>query len=100
MKKTLVFAMLIAFMTVVSPISAQTVVKSKYVLDIRPEENIVLKPKTDYYVSIRVVDGFGEKGFLYLNAYMKNGLYRNAVKGKTKKLPVCPAILVKGYEME
>jgi len=74
--------------------------KSKYVLDIRPEENIVLKPKTGYYVSIRVVDGFGEKGYLYLNAYMKNGLYRNAVKGKTKKLPVCPAILVKGYEME
>ena len=58
------------------------------------------KPKTDYYVSIRVVDGFGEKGFLYLNAYMKNGLYRNAVKGKTKKLPVCPAIQVKGYEVE
>ena len=74
--------------------------KSKYFLDIRPEENIVLKPKTDYYVSIRVVDGFGEKGFLYLNAYMKNGLYRNAVKGKTKKLPVCPAIQVKGYEVE
>ena len=74
--------------------------KSKYILDIRPEENIVLKPKTDYYVSIRVVDGFGKKGFLYLNAYMKNGLYRNAVKGKTKKLPVCPAIQVKGYEIE
>jgi hypothetical protein len=74
--------------------------KSKYILDIRPEENIVLKPKTDYYVSIRVVDGFGEKGFLYWNAYMKNGLYRNAVKGKTKKLPVCPAIQVKGYEVE
>ena len=74
--------------------------KSKYILDIRPEENIVLKPKTDYYVSIRVVDGFGEKGFLYLNAYIKNGLYRNAVKGKTKKLPICPAIQVKGYEIE
>ena len=66
--------------------------KSKYILDIRPEENIVLKPKTDYYVS--------KKGFLYLNAYMKNGVYRNAVKGKTKKLPVCPAIQVKGYEIE
>ena len=74
--------------------------KSKYILDIRPEEDIVLKPKTDYYVSIRVVDGFGEKGYLYLNAYLKNGLYRNAVKGKTKKLPVCPAIQVKGYEIE
>ena len=74
--------------------------KSKYFLDICPEENIVLKPKTDYYVSIRVVDGFGDKGYLYLNAYMKSGLYRNAVKGKTKKLPVCPAIQVKGYEIE
>ena len=74
--------------------------KSKYILDIRPEEDIVLKPKTDYYISIRVVDGFGEKGYLYLNAYMKNGLYRNAVKGKTKKLPICPAIQVKGYEVE
>ena len=74
--------------------------KSKYILDIRPEENIVLKPKTDYYVSIRMVDGMGEKGFLYLNGYMKNGLYRNTVKGRTRKLPVCPAIQVKGYEMD
>ena len=74
--------------------------KSKYILDVRPEENIVLKPKKDYYVSIRVVDGYGEKGFLYMNAFMKNGLYRNAVKGKTKKFPVCPAIMVKGYVVE
>jgi hypothetical protein len=73
--------------------------KSDYTLDIRPEENIVLKPKKDYYVSICVVDGYGEKGFLYMKAYMKNGLYRNAVKGKTKKLPVRPAIMVKGYEV-
>ena len=74
--------------------------KSNYLLDIRPEESIVLKPKKDYYVSICVVDGFGEKGFLYMKAYMKNGLYRNAMKGKTKKLPVCPAIQVKGYVVE
>ena len=74
--------------------------KSNYLLDIRPEENIILKPKKDYYVSICVVDGFGEKGFLYLKAFMKNGLYRNSMKGKTKKLPVCPAIMVKGYEVE
>jgi hypothetical protein len=73
--------------------------KSNYTLDIRPEENIVLKPKKDYYVSISVVDGFGEEGFLYMKAYMKSGLYRSAVKGKTKKLPVCPAIQVKGYEV-
>lgn len=74
--------------------------RSKYTLDVRPEEDIILKPKKDYYVSIRVVDGYGEKGFLYMNAFMKSGLYRNAVKGKTKKLPVCPAITVKGYEVE
>jgi hypothetical protein len=35
-----------------------------------------------------------------MKAFMKNGLYRNAMKGKTKKLPVCPAIMVKGYEVE
>ena len=74
--------------------------KSNYLLDIRPEENIILKPKKDYYVSICVVDGFGEQGFLYMKAFMKNGLYRNAMKGKTKKLPVCPAIMVKGYEVD
>ena len=74
--------------------------KSNYLLDIRPEENIVLKPKRDYYVSICVVDGFGENGYLYIKAFMKGGLYRNAMKGKVKKLPVCPAIMVKGYEVE
>lgn len=73
--------------------------KSNYILDVRPEENIVLKPGKDYYVSIRLVDDYGEKGNLYMNGYMRNGLYRNAVKGKTKKLPVRPAILVKGYEV-
>lgn len=74
--------------------------KNKYTLDVRPEEDIVLKPKKEYYVSINVVDGYGEKGFLNMKAYMKNGLYRNAVKGKTKKFPICPAIQVKGYEVE
>lgn len=70
-----------------------------HTLDIRPEENIVLKPKTDYYLSIAVVDSDGE-GYLYMKGYLKNGLYRNAVKGKTKKLPICPAIQIKGYEVE
>ena len=74
--------------------------KSNYTLDIRPEEDIVLKPKKHYYISISLVDGYGEKGFFYMKAYMNNGLFRNAVKGKTKKLPICPAILVKGYEMD
>ena len=73
--------------------------KGGYILDVRPEENIVLKPKKHYYVSIRLVDGYGENGYLYMNGYMKNGLYRNAVKGKTKKLPARPAIVVKGYEI-
>lgn len=70
-----------------------------HTLDIRPEENIVLKPKTDYYLSIAVVDSEGS-GYLYIKGGMKNGLYRNAVKGKTKKLPICPAIQVKGYVVE
>ena len=73
--------------------------KGGYTLDVRPEENIVLKPKKHYYVSIRLVDGYGENGSLYMNGYIKNGLYRNAVKGKTKKLPIRPAIVVKGSEI-
>ena len=73
--------------------------KGGYILDVRPEEDIVLKPKKQYYVSIRLVDGYGEDGCLYMNGYIKNGLYRNAVKGKTKKLPARPAIIVKGYEI-
>ena len=73
--------------------------KGGYILDVRPEEDIVLKPKKHYYVSIRLVDGYGENGSLYMNGYIKNGLYRNAVKGRTKKLPIRPAIVVKGYEI-
>ena len=70
-----------------------------HVLNIRPEDTLLVKRKTDYYLSMAVVDS-DSQGMLYIKAYLKSGLYRSAVKGKTKRLPVCPAILVKGYEVE
>ena len=68
-------------------------------LDVRPEENILLKRDTDYYVSLAVVDSEGD-GMLFIKPYLKGGLYRNFIKGKTKRLPVCPAIRIKGYEVD
>ena len=73
--------------------------KDAFDLDIRPEETLLLKRKTDYYLSISVVDSDGP-GMLYIKASMKKGLIRRTVKGKTKHLPACPAILVKGYEVD
>lgn len=70
-----------------------------HLLDVRPEENLLLKRKTDYYISLAVVDS-DSTGMLYIKPYLKSGLFRNNVKGKTKRLPVCPAIRVKGYEVE
>ena len=71
----------------------------KHVLDIHPDETLLVKRKTDYYLSMSVVDS-DCPGMLYIKVCMKSGLYRSAVKGKTKRLPVCPAILVKGFEVD
>ena len=71
----------------------------KHVMDVRPEETLVLKRKKHYYLSIRVVDNDGD-GFLYLKASLQKGLYRREVKGKQKTYPVSPAITVKGYELD
>lgn len=73
--------------------------KESYTLDVRPEERLLLKRNSDYYLSLSIVDGDGS-GFLYLKAYLRNGLYRQTVKGKQKKLPVRPAMQIKGYEVE
>ena len=71
----------------------------KHVIDVRPEDNLVLRREKDYYLSIRVVDSDGD-GFLYLKAFLQKGLYRKEVKGKQKTYPVSPAITVKGYELD
>ena len=46
-----------------------------------------------------VVDMKGNGG-LYFPANFKSSYARNKVKGKMKKLPACPMIIVKGYEVE
>ena len=65
----------------------------------RPEEFVVLKGKKKYCVTISVVDIKG-KGRLSFPVNFKSSYARNNVKGKMKKIPGCPMIVVKGYEIE
>ncbi len=67
-------------------------------LDVTPSENIVLKGKQKYCICLSVVDVKG-KGAIYFPLTFKSSYARNTVKGKRRKLPACPAIMVKGYEM-
>ena len=67
-------------------------------LDVTPTENIVLKGKQEYCVCMGVVDTKG-KGAIFFPLNFKSSYARNAVKGKRRKMPVCPAIIVKGYEI-
>ena len=68
-------------------------------LYVRPEEAVVLKGKKKYCVTVCLVDMKGD-GALYFPANLKSSYARNKVKGKMKKLPGCPMIIVKGYEVE
>ena len=40
------------------------------------------------------------KGRLSFPANFKSGYARHEVKGKKKKIPSCPMIIVRGYEVE
>lgn len=66
---------------------------------VSPEESIVLKGKKEYCVTICVVDIKG-KGRLSFPANFKSSYARHKVKGKMKKIPACPMIVVKGYALE
>jgi hypothetical protein len=59
----------------------------------------VLKGKTEYCVTISVVDIKG-KGRLSFPVNFKSYYARNNVKGKMKKIPAGPMIVVKGYSLE
>ena len=62
-------------------------------------EYIRLKAKQKYYVSLSIVDAEGSGGVVFpLSA--KGAYVRNAVMGWIKHVPVCPEIVVKGYEAE
>ena len=68
-------------------------------LYVSPAESVVLKGKKKYCVTISVVDMKGN-GSLSFPANFKSSYARHKVKGKMKKLPGCPMIIVKGYEVE
>lgn len=68
-------------------------------LAVSPEESIVLKGKKKYCVTISVVDIKG-KGRLSFPVNFTSSYARHKVKGKMKKLPACPMIVVKGYAVE
>jgi len=72
---------------------------SKQRLDIQPEEAIVLRGKRKYYISVMVVDS-DRYGILDMQSHFKTSYARNITKGKKRKLPIGPAIQVKGYEIE
>ena len=68
-------------------------------LNVQPEETIVLKGKRKYYMSVMVVDS-DRYGTLNMQSEFKTSYARNITKGKKRKLPVGPAIQVKGHEIE
>ena len=67
-------------------------------LSVSPAESVVLKGKKKYCVTISIVDITG-KGRLAFPANFKSSYVRHKVKGKMKKFPGCPMIIVKGYEI-
>ena len=71
---------------------------SKQRLDIQPEETIMLRGKRKYYISVMVVDS-DRYGILDMQSQFKTTYARNITKGKKRKLPIGPAIQVKGYEI-
>ena len=66
---------------------------------VSPAESVVLKGKKKYCVTISVVD-MKSNGSLSFPANFKSSYARHTVKGKMKKIPGCPMIIVKGYEVE
>lgn len=68
-------------------------------LDVQPEETIVLKGKKKYYISVAVIDS-DRYGILDMQSQFKTSYARNIIKGKKRKLPIGPAIMVQGYEIE
>jgi len=72
---------------------------SKKELIIQPEETILLKKKTKYYASVAIVDS-DVYGMLDMQSQMKTCYARRLSTGKLRKLPIGPAIVVKGNIVE
>ena len=58
----------------------------------------MLRGKRKYYISVMVVDS-DRYGILDMQSQFKTTYARNITKGKKRKLPIGPAIQVKGYEI-
>ena len=72
---------------------------SKKELIIQPKDTILLKSKTKYYISVAVVDS-DVYGMLDMQSQMKTCYARRLSTGKLRKLPIGPAIVVKGNLIE
>ena len=72
--------------------------EAKQQLDIQPEESILLKEKKKYYISVAVIDS-DRYGILDMPSQLKTSYARSFTKGKKRKLPIGPAIVVRGYEI-
>ena len=67
-------------------------------LDISPLEDIILKGKQQYCICVSPINTKGN-GAIYFSATFKSSFVRNSVKGKRRKMPICPAIVLKGCEL-
>ena len=68
---------------------------------VSPSESIVMKGKQKYCITVSMVDVKGKgKGELTFPANFKSSYVRHKVKGKMRKLPACPMMIVKGYEVK
>lgn len=67
-------------------------------LHIVPEETIVLKGKTKYYIAVSLVDS-DAFGVIYFPSAFRTNYARRISTGKQHKLPAGPAIVVKGMEI-
>lgn len=67
-------------------------------LHVSPEEIIMLQGKKRYCICLCVVDNKG-RGEISFPITFKSCYARNNVKGKRRRLPAGPAIIVKGYEV-
>ena len=67
-------------------------------LYVSPLEEIILKGKQQYCICVSPVNIKGN-GAIYFSATFRSSFARNSVKGKRRKMPICPAIVVKGCEL-
>jgi len=90
------------YMNILNKPLYQSVYKSdgRRTLDFVPEEEILLKRRRHYFVSISCVDTYGETGTIYFPIRWRSSYFREVPDGTKDKLPVSPVIVVNGYEVK